>query len=308
MSGTSPNLSISTCWSSGRHTDGCAMLEELAELGFISVELGHGTRYSLWPGILRAHEQKIIRIDSLHNFCPLPMGFLKPSPNCFEFSDPSPTLRKKAVRHSRETIEHAAFLGAKAVVLHMGSLPLKNPNRTFEKLVGEGRIGSRRYVRSKLAALTEHERLFQERWPWVRECLYELGELATLKNIRLGLECRESVEEIPLESQWPAIFSEMPGVFGYWHDFGHAARKDALAFTNHLAEFKKNAPRLLGCHIHDFTPPRHDHRAPGDGDIDFAPFWPLLQTQPSFVLELSPSVTTDKVESCLKWWKTNGPK
>src|SRR4029434_6855087 len=45
-------IAFSTCWNSGRHTDGDAMLQEIkTELGFDFIELGHGTRLSLVPGI-----------------------------------------------------------------------------------------------------------------------------------------------------------------------------------------------------------------------------------------------------------------
>ena len=66
--------SFSTCWNSHRHTDGRAMLREIRELGFACAELSHGTRISLLPGILEAVDAGEIRISSLHNFCPLPIG------------------------------------------------------------------------------------------------------------------------------------------------------------------------------------------------------------------------------------------
>ena len=66
--------SFSTCWNSGRHTDGRAMLREIRDLGFDHAELSHGIRISLMPGILEAVDAGEIKISSLHNFCPLPDG------------------------------------------------------------------------------------------------------------------------------------------------------------------------------------------------------------------------------------------
>ena len=66
--------SLSTCWNSHRHTDGRAMLREIRDLGFDYSELSHGIRVSLMPGILEAVGAGEIKISSLHNFCPLPMG------------------------------------------------------------------------------------------------------------------------------------------------------------------------------------------------------------------------------------------
>ena len=73
--------SLSTCWNSHRHTDGRALLREIRDLGFTHAELSHGTRISLMPGILDAVAAGEMRISSLHNFCPLPMGVDRAAPN-----------------------------------------------------------------------------------------------------------------------------------------------------------------------------------------------------------------------------------
>ena len=68
--------SFSTCWNSHRHTNGREMLEEIRDLGFEYAELSHGIRLSLVPGIMDAVEAGVIKISTLHNFCPLPIGCL----------------------------------------------------------------------------------------------------------------------------------------------------------------------------------------------------------------------------------------
>ena len=50
------------------------MLREIRDLGFDYAELSHGIRISLLPGIFEAVDAGEIKISSLHNFCPLPMG------------------------------------------------------------------------------------------------------------------------------------------------------------------------------------------------------------------------------------------
>ena len=83
--------SLSTCWNSGRHTDGRAMLREIRDLGFGYAELSHGIRLSLLPGIIDAVDAGEIRISTLHNFCPLPVGITHAAPNLYEFSAERPT-------------------------------------------------------------------------------------------------------------------------------------------------------------------------------------------------------------------------
>ncbi|MDX6765759.1 MAG: sugar phosphate isomerase/epimerase [Candidatus Methylacidiphilales bacterium] len=301
-------LAISTCWNSGRHQDGRAMLEELAGLGFDTVELGHGVRFSLWPGVREAVDAGVVKISSLHNFCPLPIGFTRANPNCYEFTDPRPSRRRLALRHTLETINAAASVGASRVVLHLGSTGQREVTPQLESALARGRWGSRKFVADKIAALTAHERAAADRWPWVRDALQEIAVRAREKNIRLGLECRESVEEFPMDHAWEGIFAELGTDFGYWHDFGHAARKDALGWIDHLGHFRRMAPRLIGCHIHDFIPPVQDHQALGSGTIPFASFWPILETDPVFVLELSPRVKVEEVRLCQQWWIKNGPE
>src|SRR5215470_10133039 len=100
-----PMIAFSTCWNSGRHTAGDEMLREIkTEFGFDSIELGHGIRLSLMPGIQKMFDAGEVRFTSLHNFCPLPVEVLVASPNCYEFSAVSPEERERAVRQTFQTI------------------------------------------------------------------------------------------------------------------------------------------------------------------------------------------------------------
>jgi len=62
------------------------MLREIKDLGFNRVELGHGIRISLMPGIQKMFEAGEIEFTSLHNFCPLPVEIMQASPDCYKFS------------------------------------------------------------------------------------------------------------------------------------------------------------------------------------------------------------------------------
>jgi len=99
------------------------MLEEIIDLGFQNVELGHGIRLPLAEGILKMWEAGRVKITSLHNFCPLPAEIPRASPDCYQFSAPHDGERDRAVRHSFKTIDFAKRLGAKFVVMHLGSVP-----------------------------------------------------------------------------------------------------------------------------------------------------------------------------------------
>src|SRR5436853_7386303 len=119
-------IAFSTCWNSGRHTSGDEMLREIQTLGFNLIELGHGTRISLMPGIQKMFDAGEVRFSSLHNFCPLPVEVMSDSPDCYTFSSSSPRERERAVRQTLQTIDFAARLGAPFVVLHLGWVPIKS--------------------------------------------------------------------------------------------------------------------------------------------------------------------------------------
>ena len=65
------------------------MLREIRDLGFEYAELSHGVRISLLPGVFEAVDAREIKISTLHNFCPLPIGLNHAAPNIFKFTRPT---------------------------------------------------------------------------------------------------------------------------------------------------------------------------------------------------------------------------
>lgn len=61
-------LVFSTCWNSHRHQDGEEMIDEILSLGFDHVELSHGIKLSLLPGIMRAVEAGKVQVAGVHNY------------------------------------------------------------------------------------------------------------------------------------------------------------------------------------------------------------------------------------------------
>src|ERR1043166_4054839 len=130
--------SLSTCWNSHRHPDGRALLREIRELGFEFAELSHGTRISLLPGIIDAVDAGEIKISSVHNFCPLPMGVNYSAPNLFQFSAEKPREREMAIRYTLKTLEFATRVKAPLVVLHLGSIEMKDYTEKLKELLARG--------------------------------------------------------------------------------------------------------------------------------------------------------------------------
>ena len=112
------------------------MLQEIAGLGFQHAELSHGIRVSLVPGILDAVDAGEIRISTLHNFCPLPMGVNHAAPNVYQFTAADPRERESALKQTFKTLDFAVRVKARLVVLHMGSLADMKPKGGFLGLFG----------------------------------------------------------------------------------------------------------------------------------------------------------------------------
>ena len=290
--------SLSTCWNSHRHTDGRAMLREIRGLGFEYAELSHGISISLMPGILAAVNAGEIKISSLHNFCPLPMGVTHAAPNIYQFSAEKDYERELAIRHTLKTFEFAERVKAPAVVLHLGSIALKDytgrlcdlleregtPSSQFEKLRAEA-VAKREAVKGKFVAHT-------------CDTLRKLLPEAEKRGLKLGCENRQALEEIPLESDFASFFQEFssPNV-AYWHDTGHAQIKENLGLIRHVQHLESLAGRLVGFHVHDVRYPAYDHSAPGTGTIDYAALKPFVKPEHIKVFELSPGMLVEKVKA-----------
>mgnify|MGYP001087246744 CR=1 FL=1 len=132
-----PPLALSTCWNSFLHTDGYALLREIADLGFTHAELSHGIRIVLLPGVIRAVEEGVIKISSTHNFCPLPTGVTQSAPNLFEPSAREHREHEQWLRHTKRSIDFAAQIKARVLVLHLGSVKFLwfNPARKLKAFV-----------------------------------------------------------------------------------------------------------------------------------------------------------------------------
>jgi sugar phosphate isomerase/epimerase len=288
--------SFSTCWNSARHTDGRAMLREIRELGFDYAELSHGIRISLVPGILEAVNAGEIKISSVHNFCPLPVGVDKPAPNLYEFSSDKERDRQLALKHTLNTLDFAVKVGAALVVLHFGSMDLKDYTGKLKELVARGERGTPKFQKLVAEASAAREAKKKKFYDRSRDTLRELIGEAKFRGLKLGIEIREAVEELPLDSDFKALLTEFPAPVFYWHDTGHAQVKQDMGFINHAPHLASLADRLAGFHIHDVKFPARDHFPPGGGDIDFASLKPFVKPEHIKVFELSPKVPLDSVQ------------
>ena len=273
------------------------MLREIRDLGFEYAELSHGIRVSLVPGIIEAVEAGEIKISSLHNFCPLPLGVNHPAPNLYEFTDERPRQRELAIKHTLKTFEFAERVKAPLVVLHLGSMDLKDYTGKLCTMLERGLRTAPKYEKlcaeASKARESRKERFVENLYDTLRKILPE----AEQRGLKLGCENRQALEEIPIESDFQFMLRELnsPSLV-YWHDCGHAQIKANLGFIHHVLHLESLAPRLAGFHVHDVIYPAGDHAAPGTGTVDFASLKPFVKPEHIKVFELSPSLPVEAVK------------
>lgn len=281
------------------------MLREIRDLGFEYAELSHGIRISLLPGVIEAVDAGEIKISTLHNFCPLPIGVNYAAPNIFKFTATDQRERDNAYRHSIKTIETAARVGAKLVVLHMGCIDMKDYTDRLIEMLEKGDRESPKFQKLCTEAEEKREQKKERYVELANEMLSRLVEQAEAKGIMLGIENREALEEIPLESDFLFFFNEFDTpVVRYWHDCGHAQIKENLGFIHHTMHLETMSPYLAGFHVHDVQPPGRDHCPPGSGMIDFPALQPFVRPEHIKVLELNPNVSVEDVKTGFEYIKS----
>ncbi len=273
------------------------MLREIRDLGFEYAELSHGIRLGLVPGILDAVNAGEIKISSLHNFCPLPLGVNHASPNLYEFSDERPRQRELAVKYTLKTFEFARRVKAPAVVLHLGSIEMKDYTDKLGAMLERDGKRTSKYEKLRAEAAASREARKGKAVGRVYDTLRKILPEAEKRGLKLGIENRQALEEIPLEADFEFFFREFdsPNVV-YWHDVGHGQIKENLGFLHPVQHLESLAGRLAGFHIHDVVFPAGDHAAPGTGTVDFAALKPFVKPGHIKVFELSPSLPVKAVQ------------
>jgi len=274
------------------------MLQEVRSLGFEYAELGHGTRISLVPGIMAAVDAGEIKISSVHNFCPLPMGVTHAAPNIYQLSSERPRERELAERQTLKTMEFAVRIGAPMVIMHLGSIDMKDYTDRLLELAGNGEKDTPKYQRLCTEFEEKREQKKEPFFERVKESMKRLLPEAESRGLKLCAESRQALEELPADSDFQFLFRELtsPSLV-YWHDTGHTQIKENLGFLQHTMQLETLQEWLAGFHINDVQYPGRDHCSPGTGGVDFGSLKGMVRDHHVKVLELSPSLTAEEIVS-----------
>jgi sugar phosphate isomerase/epimerase len=299
-------LSFSTCWNSQRHSEGEHVVDEIVAMGFDTMEISHGLKVSLLPGIQKAWKERRIKVSGLHNFCPSPVELLIDAPDAYEFTSHRQYDRERAMSLTLKTLEFAAQFEARYVVLHMGSVPVRKFTVRLEKMVESGKLNSRAFVAMKLKFIEAREAAAPLYVSRAIEALEQIAVKAKEVGVPVVVESRSHFEQVPTEREMLELlkkFADNPWV-GYWHDFGHVQRKANLGLLDHEQYLRSVVPYWFGCHVHDVEWPDHDHRVPMTaGGVDFDTLIPLIPRDRPLVWEISSRRRKQTIIDALPKWR-----
>jgi len=216
------------------------------------------------------------------------------APNLYQFTAESDRERESALKHTLKTLDFATRVKAPLVVLHLGSVELKDYSGKLKELVERGARGSSKYEKLRAEVTEKREAKKKKFIERLYDSLRKIVPEAESRGIKLGCENRESTEELPFEDDFALLFREFKSpALTYWHDTGHAQIKENLGFIQHAEHLQTYAGRLAGFHIHDVQTHTRDHCAPGTGSVDFAALKSMVKPEHIKVFEFGPSMPVE---------------
>jgi sugar phosphate isomerase/epimerase len=287
-------FALSTGWHAPRVADARELLALPARLGFAAVELssiGSDLAQAL-QGLVRDGLPPVV---SLHAPCPVPYPGAERLDDLAALEEPR---RLAAVGYTKESIDLAAVLGARVVVLHLGGVEGTVPQRTIVEAMAAGPEGEWKRLLADGLALRSAAR---DRH--LEQCLRSLEAVAAHaagSGIRLGAETRYHYNDLPDVEEFQMILDAYcaRGV-GYWHDTGHANTHETLGLTRPLEYLQRYGAHLVGVHLHDAVGTR-DHLPPGEGEVDFAALRPFLRPEHLRVFEVWSGHSTERLAASLR--------
>jgi sugar phosphate isomerase/epimerase len=259
-------VSLSSMWAKGRFSHMARFVSKAKELGFTHIEANS----SISPRMVSELLKTKVPISSIHSPCPAVLSSKGIAVSSLSVSSLDESERVEAVSFTKKTIDLAANVSARAVVLHMGEVPvdLSLQDRLY-KLHDGGCAPTKEYSQAKEKLV--YQRISQAP-PYLdaaRKSLQELSEYSRQKGIMLGLETRFHPNEIPNMDEMAALLNEVSeSLAGYWHDVGHAEVQQQLGFSLHEEWLSRFKDRMVGIHLHDIRG-TSDHQAPGKGNMNW---------------------------------------
>jgi len=300
-------LSLSTMWAQQPRfvEDMHAFVDEAAALGYDAIEVSHATPEVPFNRLLEHHN---VTISSIHAPAPLIRDATDRANSSLNLAALDEDERRAAIDYTVGSIEFTKRVGGKFVVVHLGAIgnDMFPDERELRRLYDAGTREGERVEELRAAII---RRRAEERGPWLekaRATLRELAGHAARAGVRLGLENRLHYHEFPQYDEAAELLAELPpDVAGYWHDVGHAEVLWRLGLVDKRKWLDTNGSRCIGAHLHDVTG-LADHRAPGNGDVDWSYIAAGIPNGALRVFEINQSQPPEAVANAIPFLRERG--
>ncbi len=303
-------IGISTSFRSSIITDGHALLNAMLETGSSALEVDYRISQNEFLKIKKRLQSSEFQVLTVHNFCPIPQDYLgrRPSGDFFMLSSQDESERKLAVEYSIKTLHHAADMGARLVVFHLGQVDMDSEleNKHFG-FYHRDELKSEKFTTWLNEKLAERQQKAGPYFKAVLKSLDPIHEEAFKLGLFIGVENRYRLTQIPFRDEFDIIFKECAGGNArYWHDVGHAELFDRLGIDDHKnALLERYGHLLAGMHLHDVMD-LTDHLAPGKGTFDFERLVPYLNDDAVRILEVHKQATVKDMHAAIKVMERTG--
>jgi sugar phosphate isomerase/epimerase len=252
-------------WMQHRFVDVRSFAEAAQAMGFQAIELSH----IVTPEMVNGLSPGEIEVASLHY----------PAPHILHGSgvkgdklltSPDEDARRWAVVQGYRSMDYAQAVGAGVMCLHLGWVEMDTYLCwALEQRYQAGHSASAAYEALRARIVEQRAELQAQHLEAARRSLDELAAYGARAGVRLGLENRRHIFEIPTLAEMRLLLAEHdPGQVGFWYDTGHAQVLANLGFDDPREWLAACADRIIGVHFHDNVNMR-DHLIPSQGDVDF---------------------------------------
>ena len=187
-------VSLSTMWAKGRFNGMSQFAAKAKELGFTHIE----ANASVSPQGLDELIKTSVPISSIHSPCPAVLSSKGTPVANLSLSSLDESEREEAVSFARKTIQLASTIRAKAVVLHMGEVPINlSLQDKLHQLYNENHTQTKEYSQAKDELIHQRASQVPPYLEAARKSLEELSQYSQQQGILLGLETRFYFHEIP---------------------------------------------------------------------------------------------------------------
>lgn len=297
---------VSSSWLANSELGLAHALDALQGVGARCVEFNH----RMHPLDLQALRGELARRDmavaSLHNVC---SEGRTPVPDEDRYGDAIAALdesaRVQGARWLRETADAARALGARAVIVHGGTVDALKNSPEYRRAIRQSERkrdpGIAREVVTTL--LAERERMAHRH---VEQLIRSLREVCPdYPELRFGLEVRYHFYHVPSFAEMGEVLAavNLPHV-GYWHDCGHGQFQENLGVHSHEDWLRAFGHRMFGVHLHGLLYGIVDHFSPTPDNIDLEMVRRYVPADAIRVLELSPQNRPEAVRAGIEYLET----